>query len=298
MKIIEPNVELWLEKGCTHEQHIARCARVCYGHEGEGKDPKRLVQSLIKRGHVSMLRHASRYFLYTAKDGCVYDADGMRKIAWNTVCEYEHETEYEPDYYILSTNEQEYRFSKHYLYNAEEYNGRELTLDELLDYCRKDSYFFDAVRFSFYVTTQRSTSVELNRKSPNSIAESSTRRISNKNGIVICKPHWFNDEHNLPVTSKPIYPEQESVLGWNDAERHYVNLLNMGLKPEDARTALPYDAATKVVYTYSVSEWRDIIGLRYYGYTGEPQPNAKIIAGMIRDQINEFAKDNGIEKQI
>ena len=54
---------------------------------------------------------------------------------------------------------------------------------------------------------------------------------------------------------------------------------------QDARGVLPIDTATKCAYTYSIEEWRHIIDLRYYGTTGKPHPNAKIITGMIRDKL-------------
>ena len=65
----------------------------------------------------------------------------------------------------------------------------------------------------------------------------------------------------------------------------------MGMQRQDARGVLPLDTATKCVYTYSIDEWRNIIDLRYYGTTGAPHPNAKIIAGMIREQLIELGYD-------
>lgn len=44
-------------------------------------------------------------------------------------------------------------------------------------------------------------------------------------------------------------------------------------------------------YTYSINEWRAILDLRYYGTTGAPHPNAKIIAGMIRQELIELGYD-------
>ena len=68
MKIIEPKVEFLSEIGISPESHIARCARVCYGKEY--KEPnqeadKKMVDGLIKRNHLSMLRHNSAYFVFT-----------------------------------------------------------------------------------------------------------------------------------------------------------------------------------------------------------------------------------------
>ena len=34
-----------------------------------------------------------------------------------------------------------------------------------------------------------------------------------------------------------------------------------------------------------------ILDLRYYGKTGKPHPNAKIIAGMIKDELDELGYD-------
>lgn len=70
------------------------------------------------------------------------------------------------------------------------------------------------------------------------------------------------------------------------------------MKPEDARGVLPLDTATKVVYTYPVEKWCDILELRYYGTTGRPHPNAKLVMGMVRDQINAFAKEHNIEYEV
>lgn len=60
---------------------------------------------------------------------------------------------------------------------------------------------------------------------------------------------------------------------------------------QDARGVLPLDTSTRCIYTYSVREWRHIIDLRYYGTTGKPHPNAKIIADMIRNNLMELGYD-------
>lgn len=285
MKIINPEVEMWSELDVSPEQHIARCARVCYGHDGEGKDPKALVAGLIKNGHTSMLRHASRYFEFPS--WCDSTAFECNKF-WT---------------YVKTKGGLKYISGSLQTYNEESKDYlddkfKSFTPEEFLKTCSIYPEVFDLFRFTFCITTQISTSRELNRKSPNNIAEQSTRYCSSKDGITICKPHWFKEEHNQVVAFEPAYPEQEAVLAWTDAEEHYKNLLEMGLKPEDARTALPLDTATKVVYTYSVREWRDIINLRYYGTTGKPHPNAKLVIGMVRDQINHFAEEHEIRVKL
>ena len=57
------------------------------------------------------------------------------------------------------------------------------------------------------------------------------------------------------------------------------------MNKQDARGVLPLDTATICAYTYSASTWRHILDLRYYGITGTPHPNAKIVIGMIREEL-------------
>ena len=54
---------------------------------------------------------------------------------------------------------------------------------------------------------------------------------------------------------------------------------------------LPLCTATTVVYTYSIEEWIKILLLRYYGVTGAPHPNAKIIANRIKYLLEEQGYD-------
>lgn len=110
-----------------------------------------------------------------------------------------------------------------------------------------------------------------------------------------------NDElHKYPLCEFPIqilreeYTEQaaRSMLGWLRKEGlHYNDLLKKGLLPQDAREVLPLDTATTVVYTYSYKEWLNILQLRYYGKTGAPHPNAKLIAAMIKKELEDFGYD-------
>lgn len=60
----------------------------------------------------------------------------------------------------------------------------------------------------------------------------------------------------------------------------------MNLKPQGARGFLPLDAATRVVYTYSVKEWRHILDLRLRNTTGKAHPDAQLLAALIQQEIN------------
>lgn len=289
MKIIEPKVELWSEENISPESHIARCARTCYGHENrepnQEKD-KKMVEGLVKRGHSSMLRHSSVYIFNRLKDFAKYiDSSAY----WNNVGFYGYG----------STNLQEFHNIKHIFENHADDGCIETFSNKLfLEKCAMIPELFNLYRLTFCITTQISTSRELNRVSPNNIAERSTRFCSSKDGLEICRPWWFGytlDDQSLAGISKLPTEEKIFALAWREAEYSYMQALENGMKPEDARGLLPLDTATKVIYTYSIDEWEHIIGLRYYGTTGTSHPNAKLVIGMVRDQINKFAKEHNID---
>ena len=279
MKIIEPKVELLSEIGISPESHIARCARVCYGKEYKEPDQeadKKMVDGLIKRNHLSMLRHNSAYFVFTNHLPEEFKSEYVNTLS-------------QEDYIYASTNGQ---------FTLEHNNKADLNSHVFLNLCRKYPELFKLYRLTFCITTQISTSRELNRVSPNNIAERSTRYCSSKDGLEICRPWWLKNSQEH-YSNRNLSPDEYWYFyTLSNIELAYKTLLNNGMKPEDARGILPLDTATKVIYTYSVQEWKHIIDLRYYGTTGRPHPNAKLVIGMVRDQINQFAKENNIDFQV
>ena len=164
---------------------------------------------------------------------------------------------------------------------------------QFLEDCAKHPRLFELYRLTFCITTQISTSRELNRVSPNAIAERSTRYCSANGGLTICRPWWIKS----PVDDIAVNALSYYNLAC-EAEKTYMTLLLKGMKPEDARGVLPLDTATKVIYTYSVQEWKHILDLRYYGTTGKPHPNCHVVMQMVKDQINSFAKEHNIDYQV
>ena len=279
MKIIEPKVELLSEISISPESHIARCARVCYGKEYKEPDQeadKKMVDGLIKRNHLSMLRHNSAYFVFTNHLPEEFKSEYVNTLS-------------QEDYIYASTNGQ---------FTLEHNNKADLNSHVFLNLCRKYPELFKLYRLTFCITTQISTSRELNRVSPNNIAERSTRYCTSKNSLEICRPWWLKNSQEY-YSNRNLSPDEYWYFyTLSNIELAYKTLLNNGMKPEDARGILPLDTATKVIYTYSVQEWKHIIDLRYYGTTGRPHPNAKLVIGMVRNQINQFAKENNIDFQV
>lgn len=286
MKIIEPKVELW-QQGDDSKAHVARCARVCYGRE-TGND-EATIKRLINDEHWSMFRHETYYIIANDSDKT------LETIIINYANTIGFSYHYEKHVYYITVNgnwvldhKTQFGYLSKYIVPIEDFRNTEIG--------------FHMMRYTFCVDTQISTSRELNRVSPNSIAEKSTRYVYEDGSI--CRPHWLNgycifkDIANHYIVYKDEEPDTDinhKVLTYiqscDDSFTNYKYLVEAKLHRQDARGVLPLDTATRCIYTYSINEWRHIIDLRYYGTTGTPHPNAKIIAGMIRDNLMELGYD-------
>lgn len=286
MKIIEPKVELW-QQGNDAKAHVARCARVCYGRE-TGND-EATIKRLINDEHWSMFRHGTYYMIANDSDKT------LETIIINYANTIGFSYHYEKHVYYITVN------GNWVLDHKTPFGYISKYIVPIEDFCNTE-IGFHMMRYTFCVDTQISTSRELNRVSPNNIAEKSTRYVYEDGSI--CRPHWLNgyDIFKDIASHYIVYKDREldadinhKVLTYiqscDNSFTNYKYLVESGLHRQDARGVLPLDTATRCVYTYSLKEWRAIIDLRYYGTTGKPHPNAKIIAGMIRDNLMELGYD-------
>lgn len=286
MKIIEPKVELW-QQGDDSKAHVARCARVCYGRE-TGND-EATIKRLINDEHWSMFRHGTYYMIANDSDKT------LETIIINYANTIGFSYHYEKHVYYITVNgnwvldhKTQFGYLSKYIVPIEDFRNTEIG--------------FNMMRYTFCVDTQISTSRELNRVSPNSIAEKSTRYVYEDGSI--CRPHWLNGYYICKdiVGRYDVYKDGKRDTDINHKVLTYIEscdfsfakykyLVEAGLHRQDARGVLPLDTATRCIYTYSIDEYRHIIDLRYYGTTGKPHPNCIIIAGMIRNNLMELGYD-------
>ena len=278
MEIIKPSCELWIQDDPI--AHVARCARICYASD-KTTGNEAMYQRLIDSNHKSMLRHQSVYYIIP------YKGWRLANLQRYEECPY-LEFRYDSDYIYVSTNKQFVIEHNDFDESYHEFEVDGIEFENTL-------IGFELMRYTFKVITQISTSRELNRVSPNNIAEQSTRYVNlSKKGGAICQPWWMTDEtvevfNTTTILPDGFYSTNEEAVNYcwhcDSCFQVYNKLISKGMKPQDARGVLPLDTATVCVYTYSISEWRHIIDLRYYGTTGAAHPNAVIIAGMIRDEL-------------
>lgn len=258
MKIVEPNVELWLQKDSRHI-HIAKCARICYAsNKSSTSSDYEFVKRLWKNKHKSMFRHAAVYYIIPeaininlkAYSYCnIFMKDGVRYISTNYQCAKEYFQKYK-------------RFQ---ISNDEAWKNPIFRNNGLLI-------------LTFKIDTGIDITREFNRKSPNAIAEQSTRYVDfiKRIGIRFKKCHWM---YALNLYRKVLVKLMCKIDEWfyKISRSKY----GLNLPPEDARWCLFLDTMSSVVYTYSVKEWEHIINLRLFDYTGKAHKDAKVIANKI-----------------
>lgn len=292
MKITEPKVELWRQGDA--KTHVVKCARVCYRRD-KGNDDK-TYEHLLNAKHYSVFRHETVYSIIpnnTNKwmiENNLHDYVRCPYIDWRTINN--------SSYIVTNGN---------FMLDLKVSNP---TLYNLINKYKVDSVMFEnnefafkyLMRYTFCITTQISTSRELNRVSPNNISEQSTRYVYEDG--TICRPHWL-EGYDISQTLHGkylIYKDGKEdddinhkvltfINSCDNSFKNYKYLIDAGLSRQDARGVLPLDTATRCVYTYTINEWRRIIDLRYYGTTGKPHSNAKLIAGMIREQLMELGHE-------
>ena len=261
MKFINASVEWWPQKSLF--QHIARVGRVCYKAKGkqpaEGLTEEETEAFILKRdqercqgfwesGHRSMYP----YIDYAVKGSKVW----------------------------ISTNSQFLGEHKDLLKMLSRYIvTEEYFIEKAQKYHCDDAFLL--LRMTLVVTTQRIQGESYNRKSPNNIAEQSTRyvNLAKKGGVMICRPHW--------EANSKWYQRWASHFGYWVAEKVYKFLLWTGLKPEDARGNLTFNTYTICAYTYTLNEWHHIIDMRLRDTTGKAHEDARIVAAQISKIINE-----------
>lgn len=287
MKLIEPQVEWWQQT--TLAQHIARVGRICYKAKGkqpeEGLSDQEVEEFIRKRdeerckgfwesGHRSMYRHGTVYFFMP-------NEKGLPNYIWAYLNASPYINYATKNHKVWISTNMQFLLENNNLMGALSPYG--VSEEEFIQKAQKYECeeAFTIIRMTLIVTTQISTSRELNRTSPNSIAEQSTRycNLEKKGGVQIARPHWYLGGTRW---QRFVFNTACRVSEWA-----YNRLLKSGLKPQDARGVLPLDTYTIVAYTYTLAEWSHILDLRYHGKTGTPHPNAKIIGEKIRNIIIE-----------
>lgn len=121
------------------------------------------------------------------------------------------------------------------------------------------------------LTCDRGVTHELVRHRPASYAQESTRYCNYSKGqfggeLTFIKPCFFEEGSDL-------YVDWKSTM--TIAEKNYLEMIEKGAKPEEARTVLPNSLKADIIVTANYKEWQHIFNMRVKGTGGKPHPQIK-----------------------
>lgn len=134
--------------------------------------------------------------------------------------------------------------------------------------------------FSVKFTCDRGVSHEIVRHRLASFAQESTRYCNyGKSGeVAFIRPLFFR-------------ADTVEFDNWCDAmmlaERSYLDLIEAGKTPQEARAVLPNSLKTEIVVTANLREWRHFFKLRAVGTTGAPHPQMREVAVPLLKEVRE-----------
>lgn len=237
MIIIKPNCQYLPEEEDKHVEHVVRCASICYGND-PFKEPElpidyiKIYNNLLKQKHLSPLRHSTYY--YIVPSDVITDISDFNNLLCGIAYDFDTKK------LFVSINGQYYRerddmfklFYDKYRVSKKDYIKEINNIKNI--HTREEA--FATLRYTFILTTQISTSRELNRTSPNNICEQSTRYCKFSlpkfgEDVTICQPHWLDicTENKIikgiNSGSYNEYMEHSSVQVTRYIDKYYVRTL-------------------------------------------------------------------------
>lgn len=304
MKVIQPSAHILPFDGDIL-RHVERCGRIAYKSEDAITEDSyvRFIQNIIKRGHESVLEHGNYVFelsiedyretikLYSSLPFEMYKEEGYSARlrfslyskpivsgnirGWRDfirVCKLELEKipswvqaqfYHNPAFWDLELGDEEIGYCK-------QLQREDLTPTET------DMHWTETVRF----VCSRAISHELVRHRALSPTQESQRYCNYSKGkfggeITFIQPLWT-------LNSLPL--EQAWYTSMKDREKTYMQRLEWGLQPQEAREELPNSTKTELVMTGTLGEWGHFFGLRC---APDAHPEMRRIAIPLKEEFRE-----------
>jgi len=113
----------------------------------------------------------------------------------------------------------------------------------------------------------RGVSHELVRHRLAAYSQESTRYCNYKGGVTFIIPPWVDyykpgeyDTRDYPTDASDPTWDWFNAIVWSEV--HYIELLDKGWSPQQARSVLPNSTKTEIIVTANFREWRHIFRLR------------------------------------
>ena len=281
MQLIKPSFEIINQEPGFEGvlKQIEKAGRTCYKSEdriSEGS-AKKFVDMLTTNCHGAMLEHGTVYLsMSTGLIDAILHSDLVGKYMNNKYSVCVPYVEYENDEDIVGISK--IAVTTNYRVLVE--NG---WLDDLKYQCEPTKYH--EKRITVKITCDRGVTHEFVRHRVFSFAQESTRYCNYSKGkfgeeLVFIKPIWLDSEilesyGPYHTVARSNTPESIYIANLNNAERDYMDLINMGWKPQEARAILPNSLKAELVMTGFTSDWKHFFELRC---DSGAHPQAKEIA--------------------
>lgn len=300
MRLIKPSFEI-LEQQPSYRglmQHIERCGRTCYKSEDKITEDsaEKFVKMLVNRGHTAMVEHGTIYLTLNMTNRQEYF-----KYCANKYSEAISEGEAEKGTWVgyITTN---YR-----VLLQNDWLGDLQYLTEPTKHIRRITVKF---------VCDRGVSHEFVRHRVFSFAQESTRYCNYAkdkfgNEVTFIIPCWadslalqevkgtvitsddfgnligeyyyhLNDKEAPYFETWEITPERNFVASLQVAEQLYLELLNQGWKPQQARAVLPNSLKTELIMTGTIEQWEGFFKLRD---ANDAHPQARELAAPLHEEF-------------
>lgn len=247
-------------------RHIERCGRTCYKSEDKITEDSamKFFQRLVNMKHYAMLEHGTVYL----KLPCRFTE--WRELTLGKVINSKYSLINEVDGYLYVTTNMRVLVENY----PNDYD------DIIIEYALEEPDANNIKRVTAHFVISRAIANEFVRHRLFSFAQESTRYCNYSKDkfvgeLTFIRPEWLKSEglwlNNLKA---------EDV--WFNAmaisEDYYLDWINLGVKPQNARGVLPLDLKTELIMTGTLDQWEGFFDLRLREVTGPAHPDAKAIA--------------------
>lgn len=304
MKLIKPSFEIWEQPAGLEGIYkmIEKAGRVCYKSEDKITEDsaKSFVDRMINSGHGAMLEHGTVYLRIPIKAETSYSIDEYNdnpytktKIDKNLSC------------YYISTNyrvlvENGWLDDLKYLCEPTEFHEKRITVKFILSRSIAQEYTRHRV-FSYSMESQRYCNYSKNKFGnevtfiipcwADSLALQEVKGTvitSDDFGKLIGEYYYHLNGKEAPYFKTwEITPERNFIASLQIAEQLYLELLNQGWKPQQAREVLLNACKTELIMTGFVDDWWG----QYLVINKETGLIDKMIPGRLYTELNNIDRE-------
>lgn len=260
------------------KQAIERAGRTCYKSEDKITEDscEEFVQRMVNSGHHAMLEHGTVY-LYIKYGSPLEDDNEYFKLVDIAI-------KYKKNKYSYVNAKVEKSYWHHCWITT---NYRVLVengwLDDLQYQCEPTEHHEKRVTVKFIC--DRGVSHEFVRHRVFSFAQESTRYCNYSKSK-------YGEELTYIAPSKEMDALAQDVIEscLSDLESHYMSLIGLGWKAQEARAILPNAIKTELVMTGFISDWKHFFELRCHSTA---HPDARALAIPLKETFIEKGYLNG-----